>query len=66
MRSNDLTRVPSEELQRLLRAAYHKTLASPITRSGLIASTFGHIEQPQNMTLAPRRAPAASHRSSRC
>jgi hypothetical protein len=45
MRSNDLTRVRTEELERLLRAVHRRTLESPITRANLIACAFGHVEE---------------------
>lgn len=45
MKSQDLTRVPTAELERLLRAVHRRTLESPINRANLIASAFGHIEE---------------------
>lgn len=45
MKSEGLSRVATEELERLLRAVHRKTLPSPITRAGLIAHAFGHVEE---------------------
>jgi len=45
MRIHDLTRVPTEELERLLKAVHRRTLETPITRANLIACAFGHIEE---------------------
>ncbi len=45
MKSEGLTRVPTVELERLLRAIHRRTLDFPITRSNLIACAFGHIEE---------------------
>lgn len=45
MKSEALTKVPTAELERLLKAIHRKTLESPITRSNLIACAFGHIEE---------------------
>lgn len=45
MKTTDLTRVSTEELQRLLRAVHRETLDFPITRSNLIACAFGHVEE---------------------
>jgi hypothetical protein len=45
MRISDLTRVRTEELERLLRAVHRRTLQSPINRANLIACAFGHIEE---------------------
>lgn len=45
MRTHDLTRVSTAELERLLLAVHRKTLASPISRANLIACAFGHIEE---------------------
>jgi hypothetical protein len=39
-----LHRVSSEELKRLLRALHRGVLPSPVTRSALIETAFGHIE----------------------
>lgn len=39
-----LTRVPSDELKRLLKALHRNLLRTPITRSGLIEAAFGHLE----------------------
>lgn len=42
--AHGLTRISDDDLRRLLRAVHRGTLASPITRGGLIAHAFGHIE----------------------
>ena len=39
-----VTRVPSDELKRLLKALHRGLLRTPITRSGLIEAAFGHLE----------------------
>ncbi len=41
---NGVTRVPSNELKRLLKALHRGLLRTPITRSGLIEAAFGHLE----------------------
>lgn len=51
MKSEGLTRVRTEELERLLKAIHRKTLDSPITRSNLIACAFGHIEEHLGLLL---------------
>ena len=45
MQSDGLSRVSTGELQRLLRAVHRELLPSPLTRSGLIATGFGNIEE---------------------
>lgn len=42
--TNGVTRVPSDELKRLLKALHRGLLRTPITRSGLIEAAFGHLE----------------------
>jgi hypothetical protein len=51
VKSEGLTRVPSGELERLLKAIHRRTLESPISRSNLIACAFGHIEEHLGLLL---------------
>jgi len=45
MKSEGLRRIPTEQLQRLLRMVHKDQLTFPITRSGLIAAAMGDFEQ---------------------
>lgn len=45
MRTDGLSRIPTGELVRLLRAVHRELLPSPLSRSGLIACGFGNIEE---------------------
>ncbi len=45
MKSEGLRRVPTEQLQRLLRMVHKEQLVFPVTRSGLIAAAMGDFEQ---------------------
>lgn len=45
MKSEGLRRIPTEQLQRLLRMVHKEQLTFPITRSGLIAAAMGDFEQ---------------------
>lgn len=44
MKSEGLRRVPTEQLQRLLRMIHKDQLTFPVTRSGLIAAAMGDFE----------------------
>lgn len=44
MKSEGLGRVPTEQLQRLLRMIHKDQLTFPVTRSGLIAAAMGDLE----------------------
>lgn len=45
MKSDALTRVTTDELERLLRAVHRDILEFPVTRANLIACAFGHVEE---------------------
>jgi hypothetical protein len=45
MQSNGLSRVPTGELVRLLRAIHRGLLTWPMSRSALISTGFGNIEE---------------------
>lgn len=45
MKSEGLRKVPTEQLQRLLRLVHKEQIAFPIARSGLIAAAMGDFEQ---------------------
>jgi hypothetical protein len=44
MKAEGLRRVPTEQLQRLLRLIHKEQISFPITRSGLIAAALGDFE----------------------
>lgn len=44
MKAEGLRRVPTEQLQRLLRLIHKEQITFPITRSGLIAAALGDFE----------------------
>ncbi len=55
---NGVTRVPSDELKRLLKALHRGLLRTPITRSGLIEAAFGHLEAELDAVVGRDKAAA--------
>ena len=45
MQSRGLTRVSTAELERLLKAVHRGQFTFPLSRSTLIATGFGHVEE---------------------
>jgi hypothetical protein len=58
MIGHGLQRVAIHHLLRLLRALHQEHLASPVTRSGLIACGFGDIEQHLSLLVGLERVAA--------
>lgn len=56
--TNGVTRVPSDELKRLLKALHRGLLRTPITRSGLIEAAFGHLEAELDAVVGRDKAAA--------
>lgn len=51
MKAEGLSRVSTEELQRLLRAMHRGVLSSPLKRSVLIATGFANVESHLGLLL---------------
>ncbi len=58
MRSEGLSRVPTVELHRLLRAVHRGTISFPVTRSGLITAAFGNVEEHLGLLIGLEQTPA--------
>jgi hypothetical protein len=58
MNQRGLSRVPTGELERLLRAMHRDLLPSPISRADLISVGFGNLEEHLGLLIGLERVAA--------